>query len=149
MSNNNGSTLLKIDGNLPAFAIGNVAESRFADYDVVAVLQTNDGTAGRVYRCTNVNTASPVWVNISGSGITGLPKVPFNAVARDPYDANILYVGSDIGCFMSIDGGATWSNLNALGLPNVHVNELVVSNDKAWLYAATFGRGIWRIALAQ
>ena len=115
---------------------------------MIAVLQTTDGTAGRVYRCTNVNVANPVWTDISGSGITGLPKIPFNCVTRDPYDANTIYVGSDIGAFMSTDSGATWTNMNALGLPNVHVNELVVSNDKNWLYAATFGRGVWRIALS-
>ncbi|MEZ0324290.1 MAG: WD40/YVTN/BNR-like repeat-containing protein [Fimbriimonas sp.] len=148
MSTNNGSTLVKIDGNLPAFAIGSVCESRFTNYDMVAVIQTTDASVGRVYRCANVNVASPVWTDISGSGITGLPKVPFNCVTRDPYDANTIYAGSDIGAFMSTDGGATWSNMNGLGLPNVHVNELVVSNDKTWLYAATFGRGIWRIGLS-
>lgn len=147
MSTNNGGTLTLKDGNLPNLAIGDIAESKLTDYDCVAVLKTTDATAGRVFRCTNINVASPVWTDISGSGVTGLPKIPCNAVTRDPFDNNVIYVGTDIGCFMTTDGGATWSNMNTLGLPNVHVNDLIISNGNGFLYAATFGRGIWRIAI--
>jgi len=147
MSNDNGVTLTKIDGDLPNVAVGAVYESPYAAFDVVAVLKTTSGSVGRAYRCTNVNVPSPAWVDISGSGATALPKIPFNTVVWDPYGSAILYAGSDIGCFMSTNLGATWSNMNTLGLPNVHVNQLVVSNGNQWLYAGTYGRGIWRIAL--
>ncbi len=147
MSTNNGGTLSLKDGNLPNEAIGDVAESRLTDFDCVAGLKSTNAAVGRVFRCTNVNVASPVWTDISGAGITALPKVPVNAVTRDPFDNNVMYVGTDIGCFMTIDGGANWSNMNTLGLPNVHVNDLLISNGNGFLYAGTYGRGIWRISI--
>lgn len=147
MSTNNGSNLTKKDSTLPNFAIGSIVENPTTDYDVIVVMQTTDLTSGRAYRCTNINATTPVWTNISGSGATGLPSMPANAVAWDPYDTNIIYVGTDIGMFMTTNGGSTWANMNTLGLPNIHVNDLVISQGNAWLYAATFGRGIWRIAL--
>lgn len=147
MSTDNGLNLVKIDGNLPNVSIGSVYESLTTPFDVIAVLQTNSTSVGRAYRCTNVNVASPIWVDVSGSGATALPKTPFNAVVRDPYDSAIFYAGSDLGVFMTTDSGATWTNMNALGLPNIHVNHLVISEDNAFLYAGTYGRGIWRIPI--
>ncbi len=87
----------------------------------------------------------PVWTNVSGN----LPNTAINAVAFDPYNVNRWYVGTDIGCFMTSNGGTTWTNMAYLGLPNVQVNDLEVSKNKAYLYAATFGRGIWRIQISS
>lgn len=147
MSTNNGGTLTKIDGNLPNNSIGAVYESTTTPFDVVAVLQTTSTSVGRAYRCTNVNVASPVWTDISGSGSTALPKTPFNTVVRDPHHSGTFYAGSDLGVFMTTNSGTTWTNMNALGLPNVHVNQLVISDDSTYLYAGTYGRGIWRIPI--
>lgn len=147
MSVDSGLNLVKVDGDLPNVAVGAVYENPSVPFDVVAVLQTNSTGVGRAYRCTNVNVASPVWVDISGSGVTALPKIAFNTVAWDPHHANTLYAGSDIGCFMSQDAGATWTNMNTLGLPNTHVNHLVVALGGTYLYAGTFGRGMWRIPI--
>lgn len=36
---------------------------------------------------------------------------------------------------------------HSLGLPNVQVSHLVLQTDGEYLFAATFGRGIWRIRL--
>lgn len=147
-SNDNGVNFSKADGTtLPARSVGDVAESPFTNYYVIAGLK-HTTTDWRVARCATVNTATPTWTNISGAGATALPYMPVNTVARDPYNSNYYYAGTDVGAFMTPDAGTTWYNMNVLGLPNVHVNDMWISAS-GYLYAATFGRGIWRIPLAQ
>lgn len=143
-SDDGGTTVVKIDSTLPNTAIGAVA-CRWTDSTQVLVgLQ---GSSGGLYRCVDTTAATPAWQNVAGSGSTGLPASPVNAVMWDPYNSLCWYVGTDVGAFMTTNGGATWRNMNALGLQNVHVNAFQVSSDKNYLYAATFGRGIWRIPI--
>src|SRR5262249_10980303 len=41
---------------------------------------------------------------------TGLPDSPANTVITDQDDSKKIYLGTDVGAFISIDGGVTWSN---------------------------------------
>lgn len=132
---------------LPNKVIKDISVNPTTSTDVlVAVAGT--GT-GHLWRCSNTIAGVRTWDDVSGSGATGLPDVPANAIARDPSDPlNTWYVGTDIGVFMTDNGGVTWSNATApLGLPNVRVNDLEVNATTGFLYAATFGRGIWKISI--
>ncbi|MCC7434515.1 MAG: hypothetical protein IT363_07505 [Methanoregulaceae archaeon] len=146
-SDDHGHNWTRIDAApLSVDAIGGIAVSWASSTDVLVGI--NRPTGG-LFRCSNTLAASPVWTDVSSTGSLALPQTPVNAVVRDPYQNPIWYVGTDVGLFMTTDSGATWKNMNALGLPNVHVNALTVSKDKAYLYVATFGRGIWRIPLVN
>ncbi len=101
------------------------------------------------------DTKDYVWVNadtraLSGAGNwtdidNGLPPISHNTIARD---SGNLYVGNDVGVFTSTNNGATWVNATqSLGLPNVHVNKLVMNPATGNLDAFTFGRGVWSLAL--
>lgn len=144
MSTDGGVTLKKIDGNLPNNTIGDIEENPRTDYEAIVGVMNTSSTTGGVYLCTNVNAANPTWTRISGSGATALPAMPVNAVAWDPMDANTIYAATDVGLFISTNKGTSWNNATALGLPNVHINDLVVSDDGRYLYIGTFGRGAWR-----
>jgi photosystem II stability/assembly factor-like uncharacterized protein len=112
------------------------------------ILVTVSGTgSGHVYRCDNTTAANRTWTNIS----TGLPDVPANTIALDLTDtASTYYVGTDVGVFVTQNGGSAWSNMTQpLGLPNVQVNDLRPVYGTGYLNAATFGRGIWRIKIAN
>ena len=78
-------------------------------------------------------------------GAGGLPFVPFVVVAVDPGDAQTLYVGTALGLYRSIDGGANWSRMGAGSLPLVEVSDLCISPASKRLTAATYGRGFWQI----
>lgn len=130
--------------------VGGLAVSFTNINDVICGLQGSSNGKSRLWRCTNTAAAVPVWTNISGSGGSSpLPDVPINAVSFDPFDAARFYVGTDIGAFMTTNGGATWTNMNVLGLPNVHVNALEINATKTHLYAGTYGRGVWRIGIGS
>jgi len=93
---------------------------------------------GNVFRTTDNGTT---WVDITGSGPTGLPYVPVRTLVYHPVNRDLLYVGTEIGIFNSDDGGATW-DVTQGGPANVSVDELFWMGSD--LIAVTHGRGLYR-----
>ncbi|HEY3781391.1 MAG TPA: sialidase family protein [Fimbriimonadaceae bacterium] len=89
----------------------------------------------------STNPQHAAWTDVSGN----LPDSPLTAIARDPKSPNSTwFVAMDAGVFMTTNSGASWTNVTG-NMPNVTVNDLRVGGG--YLYAGTFGRGIWRIAV--
>jgi hypothetical protein len=79
--------------------------------------------------------AGQTFTDISGD----LPDAPADSVIPV---AGKLVVGTDVGVFVSSDGGSTWSILGDLpAMPVVHL-ALDPSNPNR-IVAATYGRGVW------
>ena len=76
------------------------------------------------------------------SSITsGLPAAAYvHAVREDPKRKGMLYAGTELGVFMSLDAGAHWQPLQ-LNLPPSPIHDLVVKDDD--LVVATHGRAFW------
>lgn len=89
------------------------------------------------------------WINVTGSGATGIPDVPVLSLVVDPGDANHLFAGTDVGVLSSNDGGASWA-VEITGFPNVSTEWLALIGDanNRTLFAFTHGRGVFRAALA-
>jgi photosystem II stability/assembly factor-like uncharacterized protein len=91
-----------------------------------------------------------VWISTDRGAtfadITGnLPDIPVNdIIALD----NALVVGTDIGTFISEDGGQTWQRFGT-GLPALSVQKLRYNERTGTLRAITHGRGMydltWRV----
>jgi photosystem II stability/assembly factor-like uncharacterized protein len=72
----------------------------------------------------------------------GLPaEGPVHAVRADPRRAGLLYVGTELGLFVSLDAGASWAPLG--GLPTVAVHDLVVHPRDRELVIGTHGRSVY------
>ncbi len=99
--------------------------------------------SGHVYRSTDGGTT---WENRSGSGITGLPDVPTNAILLDPNNANTIYVGNDLGVYISLNAGATWYDFNGGFWDATQVTDLVVAPGNL-IRAATHGKGAFETVL--
>ena len=92
--------------------------------------------------------AGATWTNIDGSGATALPDIPVHSIVIDPADTNRLYVGTDLGVFVSLDDGANWAVENT-GFANVITESLSLINTGAAykLFAFTHGRGVFRVTV--
>nr|WP_320178403.1 hypothetical protein [Roseovarius pacificus] len=86
--------------------------------------------------------AGATWTAL-GSGV--LPAVPMYDVAVHPGMGQTVIVATEVGLFVSDDGGQTWFPTNQ-GPTNCPVFELFWMNRQ--LVAVTHGRGIFRINLA-
>ncbi len=77
------------------------------------------------------------WQDATGD----LPKGHFVSVVRaDPKRPGLLYAGTEVGAFVSLDDGVHWRALQK-NLPTAWVRDLLVHGDD--LVAATQGRGLW------
>ncbi len=95
------------------------------------------GTQDQVYRSID---SGLTWVNISAN----LPAVPANTIAVDPFDNQNIYVGTDLGVWVTTDGGLTWSDYNNGSLPYVVVEDLHYYKPDSTIRVGTYGRGYWR-----
>jgi photosystem II stability/assembly factor-like uncharacterized protein len=63
-------------------------------------------------------------------------------IREDPHNPRVLYVGTEGGLFVSIDGGARWRRWKG-DLPHTGVRSLAVQARERELVVGTFGRAIW------
>jgi uncharacterized protein (TIGR03437 family) len=88
------------------------------------------------------------WAAIDGSGTSALPDIPVSSITVDPINPARVFVGTDLGVFVTMDNGASWAIENT-GFANAPVESLVnnTANGVSSLYAFTHGRGVWRATL--
>jgi photosystem II stability/assembly factor-like uncharacterized protein len=92
-----------------------------------------------IYKTTN---GGSTWTRISND----LPQMPVNDIEIDPLDANTLYLGTDVGVYYSTNGGTNWLRLGKK-MPAVVVSTLNLAANSRQLYAATYGRSVFKINL--
>lgn len=116
----------------------------FLSYSGYNAYATAAGTAtGHVFEVTyNPATQSATW---SGDLASNLGDQPLTGIAVDWQTGNV-YVSTDFGVFVRKSGKSTWKPA-ATSLPPVTVFGLTINVNARILYAATHGRGAWRLQL--
>ncbi|MFZ4427149.1 MAG: WD40/YVTN/BNR-like repeat-containing protein [Saprospiraceae bacterium] len=117
----------------------------------VARVQASAFEEGRAYACLNgyrsddftaylfvTEDFGKSWSRIGSD----LPMEPLNVVKEDPSNADILYVGSDHGMYVSLDRGKSFMLMNN-GLPAVPVHDLVVHPREKEILVGTHGRSLY------
>ena len=133
------ANLLSLDPAISVFKeVGRVAYDSLLNIAYVTYGGYGLQNGEHVWKCTNLLSATPVWTK-SGFGI---PDVPVNAFAIDPVNSKILYAGTDIGVYQSIDSGASWAPFNN-NLPVVPIFDMAIHPVTRVLRIATHGRGLW------
>ncbi len=74
-----------------------------------------------------------------GAGVRGYAHV----VKQDPLKPSLLYVGTELGLWVSLDAGAHWAQFRPNNFPSVAVRDLQIHPREHDLVLATHGRGIW------
>ena len=90
-----------------------------------------------VYRTNNYGESWKLLTN----GKNGVPDHHFaRAIAEDPDQKGLLYLGTEFGMYISFNDGASWQPLQ-LNLPHVPITDIEVYQKD--LILSTQGRGFW------
>jgi len=84
--------------------------------------------------------------SISANLPTGGPDF-VHVIREDPHNPDLLFVGTDVGAFVSVNRGLSWQRFMT-GLPTVPVHDLKVHPRDRELVAATHGRAFWIVDIA-
>ena len=134
ITTDDGQSWTYIDAKLPKHTLTRVFASPH-DKQRVFVSQSGAGTddyAPYVFRSDDLGKT---WKSIGG----GLPHEPVNVVLEDPSVPNLLYVGTDMGVYVSTNGGKEWQSL-CNNLPTASVYDLFVHPRENELVIGTHGR---------
>jgi photosystem II stability/assembly factor-like uncharacterized protein len=142
VSQDAGRTWTDMAGRMPGVPAGawfaGIEPSHHADGTVYVTIDNHrsDDFANYVYRSTDFGRT---WTSIAGD-------LPAHRVARtireDRKNPNLLYLGTELGLFVSIDAGVHWLPFEQ-NMPTLPINDLVVHPRDNDLVLATHGRGVW------
>jgi hypothetical protein len=78
------------------------------------------------------------WTRLGAHLATNNPAI---VLREDPVNRNLLYLGTEFGLFVSLDGGTNWVKFG--GLPPVRIDDLKIQPREGDLEIATHGRSIY------
>jgi photosystem II stability/assembly factor-like uncharacterized protein len=128
----------------------NVTPPGLSDWSKISLIDASHFDAGTAYAAVDRHRLSDInpyiyrthdfgktWTRIN----SGIPEGAYvRAVREDPVRRGLLFAGTELGVYFSLNNGDSWQPLN-LTLPVVPVHDLVVKDDD--LVIATHGRSFW------
>jgi photosystem II stability/assembly factor-like uncharacterized protein len=112
----------------------------------IAVDPANPLIAYVSYQASIIKTTDggKTWTHVPVTGLASTCAACLNIEDLVP-GPGVLYAGTEAGVYYSSDGGVQWSRLG-VGFPNAVVTDIVVTPST--IYAATYGRGAWKVSTA-
>lgn len=135
---NSGSDWTELTSNIPVHQwVSKIVASEHTDGTVYLTQNGKrfDDFAAYVWKSKDMGET---WIDIS----TNIPCGPVNAITEDPTNPNVLYVGTDLGVYVTLNGGESWQVL-ATDMPTTFVHDVTVHPRENLLIAATEGRGMY------
>lgn len=138
-----GGSWQEIKNGLPDKWVSRVVASNFEEGKVYLTLngKRDDDFQVYVYRSDDYGNT---WQDIGGE----IPGGPVNVIFEDPTHPGLLYVGTDMGVYVSLDDGATWQVCGSR-MPITFVHDLALQERDKVLVAATHGRGMFTMPLRR
>lgn len=139
LTTNDGKTWTKIMTGLPQNAhVSRLEASKTKDGTVYITLsdRREDNIKPYIYKSVDFGKT---WVSIVGD----LPASPVNVIREDPFNTSILYCGTDLGIYISKNGGKNWQSVQANLPVSVSVQDLFIHPRDNKMVIATYGRGVW------
>lgn len=79
------------------------------------------------------------WASIASN----LPEdQPAHTIQQDHINKKLLFIGTEMGIYFSINAGESWVRLKA-GIPTINVKDIAIQERENDLVLATFGRGFY------
>lgn len=105
--------------------------------DSTAFVTFGVSNAPKIFRTDDLGQS---WTDLTNN----LPNVPVHTLIVMPFDTSQIWIGTDIGLFISMDSGNSWAYAEN-GIPAVAIKRLKIVGQE--IVAATHGRGIWSVHL--
>ncbi len=137
-----GKNWTNVTSNVPGLPpntwVSTVEASRFNEATAYATFDghANGDMKTYVYKTTDYGKT---WLPLATPDITGYAHV----VKEDTVNRDLLFVGTEFGLFISVDGGKQWAQFRGRDFPKVAVRDIAVHPRESDLILATHGRGIW------
>lgn len=127
----------KIDNGLPDKWVTRLVPSKYKKERVYITLTgyRDDDFATYVFASEDYGKT---WTTVKAN----LPGEAVNVIREDPVNENILYLGTDLGIYVTLDRGQSWYSLKN-NLPTNAVYDLQVHPRENELVIATHGRGVF------
>ena len=138
VTHDSGATWSRIDQGIQANRwISQVEASRHTDGTVYMSQngKRNDDFTPYLWKSTDFGKT---WESM----VANIPSGPINVIREDPKNEKVLYVGTDLGVYVSTDGGQKWQVLGSQ-LPTTFVSDLVIHPRDDIMVISTHGRGMW------
>ncbi|HEY3103113.1 MAG TPA: hypothetical protein VGJ69_05950 [Pyrinomonadaceae bacterium] len=111
----------------------------------------NEGTAYATFDGHTFGDMKPYVYKTTDYGKSWTSIIPANTKVRgyahvvkeDLVNPELLFVGTEFGLWVTVDGGKQWAQYKGGDLPSVAVRDLAIHPRDADLVIATHGRGIW------
>jgi photosystem II stability/assembly factor-like uncharacterized protein len=128
----------------------NVTPQRLSDWSKISLIEASHFDAGTAYAAVDRHRLDDIgpyiyrtrdfgksWTRINN----GIPTGAYvRAVREDPIKKGLLFAGTELGVFFSINDGDSWQPLQ-LNLPVSPVHDLAIKDND--LVIATHGRSFW------
>lgn len=144
LSRDSGKTWTNVVGNVkglpPSAWVSSLEAGHFEEGTAYATfdLHTFGDMRPYVYRTTDFGQTWTPLIDET-SPVRGYAHV----VKEDLVNRDLLFVGTELGLWVSLDGGRQWAQYKGGQLPNVAVRDLAIHPRDHDLVIATHGRGIW------
>ncbi|TDJ70381.1 MAG: glycosyl hydrolase [Planctomycetota bacterium] len=142
VSEDGGGSWRRIEGNLgvPEMAfVNDVKADRFDPDTVYAVLDDHKHGDYAPYVVKSTDRGRS-WTSIVGD----LPERHVTwRLEQDHVKAGLLFLGTEFGLFVTLDGGERWIPLQGGDAPTIPYRDLAIQRRENDLVGATFGRSFW------
>jgi len=146
LTRDGGKTWTNVIGNIPGLPkspwVSYVDAGHFDPGTVYATfdLHTFGDMRPYAYKSTDYGKT---WTSLvaTNSPVRGYAHV----IREDLVNPNLLFLGTEFGLWVSLDGGQRWSRYKGGNFPSVAVRDLAIHPRDHDLVIATHGRGIWII----
>jgi photosystem II stability/assembly factor-like uncharacterized protein len=143
VSSNGGESWTEIEvGSLPgvpARAFVNDVKADLFDADIAYVALDNHKEGDYAPYLLKTADRGASWTSIAGD----LPDRHLVwRVVQDDQKQGLLFAGTELGLFFTLDGGGKWIELSG-GVPTIPFRDLAIQRRESDLVGATFGRGFY------
>jgi photosystem II stability/assembly factor-like uncharacterized protein len=146
LTRDGGKTWNNVIGNVPALPKNSwVSWVQASNFDAATAYAAFDrhtfgDMAPYVFRTADFGkTWTPLATPAALKGVRGYAHV----IKEDAVQPNLLFLGTEFGLYISIDGGNRWAQFKGNHFPAVAVRDLAIQPRENDLVIATHGRGIW------